>query len=507
MKRRQFLTRMSGLLGGTMLGKSIWWPVTQNALAGEPLPNGRILVMIVLQGGNDGLNTVVPIADPLYYSMRPNLAVPAQQTLGLSQGTGLHPNLAPLMGLWDEGRMAIVRDVGYPDMNLSHFRATDIMFSGSGSNDVLQTGWLGRWLETMNPTFPTTLPDDPMAVQQGFSAGLLLQGERGVTGVVVDDPGNFYWLVHSNYNGPFNDTPPATRGGAELDYVRQIDRSAFEYSNAIQAASLAGANRVVYPSNRLGDQLSVVARLIDGGMATPVYVTGQDGYDTHAYQPGSHPVLLADFAQATTAFVADLRAMGRFQDVLVVTTSEFGRRPQQNGQDGTDHGTSAPWFVLSDGIKGGLYGGPPDLENLDSNGNMPIQADYRSVYSSVLQQWFGTDATTTATLLGGSFPVLPFLGTVSVPDGAPGIPRTRLHGADPNPGRGARTVRFDLARPSHVRLSVFDVGGRFVARLVDGVQPAGPHAVRWGAEGLARGLYFVTLDVDGHRESLKLVQE
>ncbi|HEX7879763.1 MAG TPA: DUF1501 domain-containing protein [Candidatus Eisenbacteria bacterium] len=507
MKRRQFMTRMSGILSGTLLGKSVWWPVTREALAGTASNNQRILVMIVLQGGNDGLNTVIPVADPLYYSKRPNLAVPQAQTLGIAPGAALHPQLAPLMDVWNTGRMAIVRDVGYPDMNLSHFRATDIMFSGSSSTSVIQTGWLGRWLEAGNPTFPTILPPDPMALQQGLSAGLLLQGDRGVTGVVVNDPSSFHWLVTSNYNGPFNDATPATRGGSELGFVRSIDRASFEYANAIEAAADAGANHVAYPEgNELADQLSVVARLINGGMGTPVYVTGLDGFDTHAGQLGAHPALLSNLAQASAAFIADLRAMGRFQDVLIMTVSEFGRRPEENGTDGTDHGTAAAWFLISDGIDGGLYGAPPNLADLDDNGNTAMQYDYRSVYSSVLQGWFGTDPALTSTILQGSFPMLPLMTQVGVPEPG-GAPRTRLLPPTPNPGRGPRTIRFELARSARGRVSVFDVGGRQVAQVAEGNWPAGSHEVRWDPAGIAPGLYFISLDADGKRQTQKLMQQ
>lgn len=507
MKRRQFLTRMSGALSGSLLGKSIWWPLTREALAGTSSTQDRIMVMIVLQGGNDGLNTVIPTTDPLYYSKRPTLAVPQAQALGVGPGVGLHPNLAPLMDLWNGGRMSIIRDVGYNDMNLSHFRATDIMFSGSSSTGVIQTGWLGRWLEANNPTFPAVLPPDPLALQQGLSAGLLLQGERGVTGVVVNDPGSFHWLVNSNYNGPFNDAPPATRGGGELDFVRQIDRASFEYANAIEAAASSGTNKVPYPvNNDLGDQLSVVARLIDGGMSTPVYVTSLDGFDTHAYQLNSHPELLSQLADSVAAFVADLRAMGRFQDVLIMTVSEFGRRVDENGQDGTDHGTSAPWFLISDGIDGGVYGGAPDLATLDDNGNIATQFDYRSIYSSILTGWFGTDPAVTATVLQGSFPMLPFMTQVGVPEFG-GAPRTRLLPPTPNPGRGPRTIRFDLARASRARVSVFDVTGRMVALVAEGAWPAGSNEIRWEGAGVAPGLYFISLETEGQRQTQKLIQQ
>ncbi len=507
MKRRDFLHRIGGIAAGTLAANSVWWPVTASALnAGGGGAGGRILVMVVLEGGNDGLNTVIPHTDPLYYSLRPNLAVPSNQVLGLQGGASLHPNLLPLMPLWNEGRMAVIRDVGYPDMNLSHFRATDILFSGSSSQEVIPTGWLGRWLESIYPSFPTVLPADPMALQQGLSAGLLLQGERGATGVVVNNPSSFYWLVTSNYNGPHNDQTAATEGGDELDFMRSIDRASFEYANAIETASGAGTNRVAYPAgNYFADQLSVVARLIDGGMNTPVYVASQNGYDTHASQLGAHPALLSELAGGLAAFVDDLKAMGRFQDVMILTVSEFGRRVGENGSDGTDHGTSAPWFAIGDGLRGGLYGGPPDLGSLDQNGNMATQVDYRSVYASILSGWFCSDATNVQTILNGSYPMLPFMSTVGVPEPG-GRPVLALAVAGGNPAAGPRRIRFTLPAEGRVRLNVIDVSGRLVSRLVDGTRHAGAHDVVWDAAGVAPGLYWAALEAGGRRVTEKLVQ-
>lgn len=506
MKRRDFLARCCGAGAGLLSARSVWWPLSAHALVGAAPPARRSLVMIVLEGGNDGLNTVVPGTDPLYYSLRPDVAIPANQLLGLGGGTGLHPQLAPLMGLWNEGRLAIVRDVGYPEPNLSHFRSSDIIFSASGSQEVLETGWLARWLESWNPTFPAILPDDPLALQQGLSAGLLLQGDRGVTGVVVDNPSSFYWLVNSNYNGPFADTPPMTRGGGELGYVRQIDRASFEYANAIQSAAEGGANQVTYPSTWLGDQLSVVAKLINGNMRTPVYVTAHGGFDTHASQPDNHPQLLQELAEALAAFIADLKAMGRYEDVAVMTVSEFGRRVEQNGTFGTDHGTASPWFVLGGGIQGGLIGHAPDLSSLDEDGNLAMQVDYRSIYSSILQGWFGESVSSARSLLGGSFPTIPFLASVGVSEGGVvGRPALALAGA--NPGRGPRVLRFTLAVSGPARLAVFDVAGRLVAPLAEGRFDAGAHEVVWPAERVSPGIYWAALEAGGERLTQKLIQQ
>ncbi|MDZ4803544.1 MAG: DUF1501 domain-containing protein [Candidatus Eisenbacteria bacterium] len=506
MKRRDFLTRTGGLLAGGWAGSSVWWPLTQRALAGQSSVTGnKILVMVVLQGGNDGLNTVVPYNDPLYATKRPVLNLPTAQLLDLDMGTtGLHPSLSPLLPLWNQGRVSIIRDVGYPNMNLSHFRATDIMFSASSSQDVISTGWMARWLEALHPGFPDTLPSAPMALQQGFSAGLVLNGNRGTTGVVVDNPSTFYNLVNNNYTGSFSDELPQTPAGDELNFVRTIDEQSFQYAGVIQSAADLGTNLVTYPNTRIANQLATVARLIDGQMGTPVYLTAQSGYDTHGSQLTTHATLLGEMAAGVAAFVSDLDAMGRAEDVLVMTVSEFGRRPSENGSSGTDHGTSAPWFLIGQGIDGGLIGAPPNLASLDPTGNLYIQADYRSVYGTVLQGWMGTAPSVVEDVLFGSFPWLPFLTQTGVPE-APPVSVTHLFAPTPNPGRGQRSIRFQLGRESGVSLRVFDVSGRNVATLKEGYFPAGSHEVRWNPDGLAMGTYLVSLDAAGERRTTKLL--
>ena len=461
MQRRDFLNRMTGLTTGALLGHSIWWPLSARALLspGTTSP-GRILVLVVLQGGNDGLNTLIPYADPLYYAKRPVLSIPAAQVLTLQGGVGLHPALAPLLDHWNAGRLAVVRDVGYPAMSLSHFRATDILFSGTSATDVLSTGWLARYLEATHPDFPATLPPGPMAVQQGFSAGLVLQGDRGVTGVVVDNPSTFYSLVNGNYVGSGSDAVPETRGGNELEYVRGIDEASFAYAGVIQSAATAGENRVTYANSSIARQLATVARLIDGQMDTPVYLTGMGGFDTHATQLNNHAALLAELADGLDTFMDDLEQMGRRQDVVVLTVSEFGRRVGENGSAGTDHGTAAPWFVLGGGISGGLVGAASDLAALDGSGNLAMQHDYRSVYATLLRGWLGADPALAQALLGGDFPLLGFLPATAVPEegGRPGG-AARLEPPFPNPARGPRTLRFSLAQPGPAEVSAFDASG------------------------------------------------
>lgn len=507
MKRRDFIQRACSLAAGGIIPRSIWWPVTPKTLEGPAGSNNRVLVLIIQSGGNDGLNTLVPHQDPLYYQYRPTLAVPQPQVLGLDAQVGLHPNLAPLMPLWSQGKLAVVRDVGYPNMNLSHFRATDIVFSGSSAEQNVQSGWLARWLEATHPQFPDTQPTHPLALQQGLSAGLLLQGDRGVTGVSVWDPDSFFWLTNTTYVGPYSDPAPLTHGGSNLSYLRTIEKSGYDYANVIHAAALTGQNGVTYPDTYLAAQLATIARLIDGQLNTPVFITGHDGFDTHTGQPGSHPLLLSEWAQAVAAFMADLTALGRQNDVLVLTVSEFGRRVEENGDAGTDHGTAAPWFLTGGALNGGLYGQPSRLDLLDENGNIGTQHDYRSIYSTILQSWMGLDPTTTSAVLKGSFGHLPFLAapTAVAETGAPRVTGLQLLAPHPNPASGPRTIRFRLEQPGPVDLRVFDVAGRSVATLREGLLPAGSHEVVWAARDVAAGVYLVVLTAGGEQRRQKLI--
>ena len=511
MNRRRFLQHMAGALAAGALARPLWWPVAaRGSLAAA---NGRILVLVDFQGGNDGLNTVVPFADDLYYAWRPGIGIPKNQVLSLDGASGLHPSLAPLMPLWDAGRVGIVQGVGYPDMNLSHFRGTDIIFSGSSSDVVWGTGWIARWLARITPGFPTALPADPLALQQGFADQLPLSAEAGTTGVVVDDPETFFQIVNETYPGAFDEGLDGYPADEELAYVRGVDVESFEYAGVIQQAAEDGSALGSYPSGAFGGQLATVARLIAGNLDTPVYLTAYNGFDTHATQPGRHDGLLADFAQGMAAFMEDMDRIGRSGDVLVMTVSEFGRRVGENGSSGTDHGTAAPWFLIGGGIQGGLHGAAPPLDILDPNENLVVQTDYRSVYATILTDWFGTDPFEVEAVLDGAFPTLPIVTGPAAPGGSvtglrPGTARTRLFAPSPNPGRGPRRIAFELGEAARVTLGVFDVRGRRVARVAEESLPAGRYERQWNPEGrFASGLYFLVLEAGRDRRIQKVLVE
>ncbi len=373
--------------------------------------NDKIIVIVNLNGGNDGLNTVIPYQDPNYYSLRPDIAIQSDSVLPITSDLGLHPSLTHLANYWSEGKLCIVENVGYSNQNLSHFRSTDIWQSASDSDQVVSTGWLARALEQVYPNHAENLPDVPMALLQGTTNQLLLTGEQGITGIMVDDPANFLDLVSSTFYNSADNIIPDTSGGNELQYIRNIDNSAFEYAEYIQSVSDSGVNTMEYANNPLSVQLSSAAKLISGGMYSPFFVVYQGGYDTHSDQVNRHGVLMSDLSLALYNFYNDLENQGLADKVVVMTTSEFGRRPYQNGGGGTDHGAAAPMFVLGNTVNGGIIGNPPNLSSFDDNSNLLHEYDYRQIYSSLLGQHFGLSSDIIDNALLESFNNLDIIST------------------------------------------------------------------------------------------------
>ncbi len=373
--------------------------------------NDKIIVIVNLNGGNDGLNTVIPYQDQNYYSLRPDIAIQSDSVLPITSDLGLHPSLTHLANYWSEGKLCIVENVGYSNQNLSHFRSTDIWQSASDSDQVVSTGWLARALEQVYPNHAENLPDVPMALLQGTTNQLLLTGEQGITGIMVDDPANFLDLVSSTFYNSADNIIPDTSGGNELQYIRNIDNSAFEYAEYIQSVSDSGVNTMEYANNPLSVQLSSAAKLISGGMYSPFFVVYQGGYDTHSDQVNRHGVLMSDLSLALYNFYNDLENQGLADKVVVMTTSEFGRRPYQNGGGGTDHGAAAPMFVLGNTVNGGIIGNPPNLSSFDDNSNLLHEYDYRQIYSSLLGQHFGLSSDIIDNALLESFNNLDIIST------------------------------------------------------------------------------------------------
>lgn len=506
--RRDFLTTVSGAAAGTVLvgGTPVSVMGDNNLLRRlAAVETDRILVLVQLSGGNDGLNTVIPVDDDTYYGARPGIAIQKSSAIEIEPGVGLHPQLNPATPLYGDGKLAILHSVGYPAPNLSHFRSTDIWMSGSDSEEVLNTGWAGRYLDTEFPDFEDNPTDYPLAVQIGGNSPLMFQGPAANMGMSMVSLDIFTQLATT---GELFDSAnvPATTYGAEMGFVRSVANEAFTYADSVQAAATAGSNGVEYPANNpLAANLAVVAQLISGGLGARIYTVVLGGFDTHANQIPRHETLMQYIASAVTAFQSDLESAGNADRVLTMTFSEFGRRVNQNGSSGTDHGTAAPLFIVGAGVEGGLYGSLPDLETLDENGNLVYQTDFRSVYATVLRDWFGLSQEETAGVFGDEYPTISFVTDPATNTGVD----TRQRPAEaitlrqnyPNPFSAATTFSYSLKAPAHVRLDIFDINGRLVQRLVDRDQSVGTYAYPFDAGFLSSGTYIYRLTAGAQSES------
>ncbi|HWY92791.1 MAG TPA: DUF1501 domain-containing protein [Chthoniobacterales bacterium] len=377
-----------------------------------------ILVVIQLAGGNDGLNTIIPFEDDLYFKARPTIGIPKNQVIPLDKGIGLHPSLGSVKALYESGNLAIIQGVGYPNPNRSHFRSTEIWQTASDANQILTKGWLGRYFDNCcrgeDPTVGVVLGEQlPEAFNANIPAGVAI-GRPGNLGFDrTSDPSEAH--LFSELNGLEPDATsgdsigslsgPNNSGLSALEYLQRTALDAQVSAERIRQMLRSSKNEVSYPRNQLGNSLGLIARLIAGGLPTRVYYASQGGYDTHAGQTNTHQRLLSEFSAALFAFCNDLKRKGIFDRVVVMTFSEFGRRVTENANGGTDHGTAAPLFVCGGGVNPGLYGKQPALDKLDS-GDLFYGIDFRSVYSTILLNWMKAPA---GKILGREFPKLSFV--------------------------------------------------------------------------------------------------
>ncbi len=510
MDRRRFLKFGAGAVSVPFAAGRL----TANAYGMSPLAalaaaaaNDRVLVVIRLDGGNDGLNTVLPLDQYANLAKaRANILIPEAKAVKLSAVTGLHPALRGLASMYEDGKLRVIQAVGYPNHNQSHFRSTDIWFSASDYNQVLTTGWLGRYLETVYPNYPDGYPSkdfpDPPAVQIGSSLFTLLQGSQVPMGMAVANATSIYSLVPAG-----TDTAPATPAGHELTFIRQMATETQKYGDALKKAIAAATNKsTLYPAtgNALSDQLKGVARLIAGGLQTKVYVVSLRGFDTHAAQvlaadvtTGSHANLLTKLNDAIVAFQDDLKLLGIENRVMGMTISEFGRRILSNASLGTDHGTSAPHFVWGAGVSGGLLGTNPVIPaTVTVKDNVAMQYDYRSIYASIMRDWMGVSGADLTAVLLKDFPYLPIVGT-PILRRDPVVSGAALEPNFPNPFRGATTLRYRVAASGRVRLRVFDSRGSLVRVVVDGFHTPGSYARTMEAGSLSPGTYYCRLEMSG----------
>jgi uncharacterized protein (DUF1501 family) len=387
--RRRFVAQCGSLLLASACGG------VRIAFAAAPQAarDRRLLVLVELKGGNDGLNTLVPYADPAYYALRPRIAIPRDRVVQLSDRAGLHPSLAPLVPLWQAQRLAVLQGVGYPAPNLSHFRSIEIWDTAAASDEYLDEGWLCRAF--------AAAPRSPGFAADGVVVGSNELGPlagRGVRAITLADTESFQRRARLAQSA-------SERGNGALAHIGKVEADVKD-----AAAKLVGGHafQTLFPQGAFGAAIRTACQVIANPAGVGVVRVTLDGFDTHASQPNTQARLLGDLAHGLVALQAALKELGRYEDALVLTYAEFGRRPKENESAGTDHGTANVHFAFGGRVQGGLYGATPDLGRLDGGGNVAHALDFRAVYATVLERWWGIDAKAP---LRGRYEPVPFVST------------------------------------------------------------------------------------------------
>ncbi len=505
--------------------------------------NGKILVLVQLHGGNDGLNTFVPIDQYAeYYNLRANVAIPysgrrkfitLDESLPDNQQIGLHPDILSFKQMYDAGAATIVQNVGYQNTNMSHFRSRDIFFMGGDYNDRFPSGWMGRFLDYEYPGYPDSYPStaepDPLALELGNAHSLAFHRETGIPmGISLASPQAFYDLINSVGIDPPIDFPDSYYGD-ELEYLMQMEKKANNYAEQLRFLYDRGSNsaNVIYPekyrlhappqyiNNSLTGQLKILARLISGGCTTRIYVVRIGGFDTHAQQVepydnslGRHSALLYHLNSSIKAFYDDLKAQSLDSNVVTMTFSEFGRRVYSNAGYGTDHGKAAPIMLFGPGLRGGVVGNNPDLNQLDG-GNLEYKFDYRQVYTSVLQDWLGADTAGLSAALFADFEdkKLDLFGTKKKNyNTSDKTDINRLYDCYPNPVNTHVTFSYYIAEKTDVTIKIHKINGEFVKNIQSGVQTEkGSYSKSYDISDIPNGTYIYTFKAGKIKKAKKLV--
>ncbi len=382
--RRKFL-QLTGMGAAGAAATQLSLASIVEAAQTRPMPTGTpILVVVTLYGGNDGLNTLVPYSDPLYYSLRPDISYTPEKVLHLDSTLGLNPSMTAVKNLWDKEKVAIIRGVGYPNSDHSHFSSMAIWQSGERTQTT-KTGWLGRWVDSQ--------PEDPLlAINLGSVLPPLLVGKKRSGSVLplggLVTPSGSLARDCSRLSLPaLGENPLAARAATSLRNLLNISESVSPILKspapvATDLPTVNGGN--AGGDNNLSQQLDVVAKLVTAGAPTRVWAVSLGGFDTHANEANAQSELIGIVSSSVSRFLSQLVASGRSKDVTVLVYSEFGRRVAANASAGTDHGTSAPVFVIGDGVKGGFYGEQPSLNNLNQ-GDLAVTTDFRDIYATLLE--------------------------------------------------------------------------------------------------------------------------
>lgn len=483
----------------------------------------KILVLIQMNGGNDGLNTVIPLDQySLLSSVRSNILIPENKVLTTSKynATGFHPSATGLHQLFEESKLSVVQGCSYNNPDLSHFRATDIWMTGSDSNEYLKTGWIGRNLDELYPGWPDEYPNDehpdPLAIQMGSTTALGLEGASASFGIATTNITSDYALLSG-----FGDPSPSGYAGCYLDYIRTVAVNTDKYNaRIVEAANNQKTNMSsLYGSGSVSNQLKNVARLIKGGLQTRVYVVSLSGFDTHAMQiegdttSGVHASLLKEISEGVRGFQDDIEKMGVNDRVTGMVFSEFGRRVNSNGSNGTDHGEAMPVMLFGSELKGDMYGTNPNLSNGKGGvvDNVPLQYDYRCVYYSLLKDWFALSNNQLSNVFGGKeYEYIELFKPESICDVISGantqVDQTtdRLLDVYPTAIDESGIIPF-YSSGGDVQLNLYDISGHKISTIMESSVTAGSHRVTIERNNLKSGMYLIEMKTNNNRFTKKMI--
>lgn len=561
MDRRKFIAKLPILGGLPFVLDSI--PFNVLGQPNSPLQRlaahcdtDRVLIILQMHGGNDGINTIIPIADyDRYYNARANIAIPESGarkyitldgTLSSKDQVGLHPDMVGVKSLYDQGKAKIIQGVSYDKNNGSHFRGRDILFMGGGSDDYLKSGWAGRYFKELNTPliypedFPNANSKDPLALEFGNDLSLVFHQDDNIpTSISINDPESFFNLVENlpgfedKLNVDPRGIPPTSLINSpyekELSWILSLEQKSDEYDDRLLETYREGKKNdpnVTYPEtypynapasrlrNPLSRQLKIIANLINGGCKTKIYLINIGGFDTHAEQVekydatmGNHAALVYHISAAMNAFQKDLKIRGIEEKVLTITTSEFGRRVYSNGSYGTDHGTGAPLLIFGKNVNPGLLGTNPDL----TKDNVALQYDYRQVYATIMKDWMCVAENIVDEEFGifwGDYPgrgeKLDIINTsVGVEDFI--YQRFKLNNCYPNPASYQTTISFYINTGSNVNLKIFDMDAKLIKQILNEYKPMGEHRVLVDLKDLKPGMYFYQIDAGMLKDTKKLI--
>jgi len=543
MKRRDFIRTASVASAGPLLlgGVPVFANPANNIYSAwaASSQNDRVMVIVQLHGGNDGLNTVIPINNyGMYYNVRPNIAIPQSgvrkfitldNSLNDNQQVGLHTDMVGAKAMYDEGNMAVVQNVSYENLSGSHFRSRDVWFMGGDYDEYLSSSWMGRYLEHYYPNYPDAFPSaempDPLAIEIGSGLSLAFHQSNGFSAALgIQDPVAFHNLINSVGTEPLINFPD-NYAGDELRYIMGMERQGNVYADRLRDVYLNGSNSssVVYPqiyphlapqgalSNGLAPQLKIISRLLSGGCKTKIFLCRIGGFDTHANQVlqndttmGSHAALLYHISSAVQAFHKDLQAQGLGDKVVTATISEFGRRIPSNASYGTDHGNAAPLFVFGNCVKGGVFGTNPTFSDLQQ-GNLPMQIDYRQVMTALAMDWMGADISALQHIAFTEW-IDSRLDIIECKAASISENKTTTNIlVSPNPTDNQSTVNYKVSESDTYLLAIYTESGIAVVKRSLGYMTPGNKTLTLETHEWAAGVYMITILGRNTRLSEKLV--